>query len=76
LKKIRKIPFLTQKSVEGGNATPVKKNIFRWDKKKIEVKLIATILYYAEIFLRKTSKFLGDFEKFSHEAVALAIDWE
>ena len=46
-----------------------KKNIFRWDKKKIEVKLIATILYYAGISLRKTSKFLKDFEKFSHEAV-------
>ena len=46
-----------------------KKNIFRWDKKKIEVKLIATILYYAGISLRKTSKFLRDFEKFSHEAL-------
>jgi len=45
-----------------------KKNIFRWDKKKIEIKLIATILYYAGISLRKTSKFLRDFEKFSHEA--------
>lgn len=32
------------------------KNIFRWDKKKIEIKLIATILYYAGISLRKTSK--------------------
>ncbi len=37
------------------------------DKKKI--KLIATILYYAGISLRKTSKFLKDFEKFSHEAL-------
>jgi transposase-like protein len=46
-----------------------RKNIFCWDKKKIEIKLIATILYYAGISLRKTSKFLGDFEKFSHEAV-------
>ena len=25
-----------------------KKNIFRWDKKKIEIKLIATILYMQE----------------------------
>ena len=45
------------------------KNIFRWNKKKIEIKLIATILYYAGISLRKTSKFLRDFEKFSHEAL-------
>ena len=45
-----------------------RKNIFRWDKKKIEIKLIATILYYAGISLRKTSKFLKDFEKFSQEA--------
>ena len=35
----------------------------------MEVKLIATILYYAGISLRKTSKFLRDFEKFSHEAL-------
>ncbi len=35
-----------------------KKNIFRWDKKKIEVKLIATILYYAGISLRKQVNFL------------------
>ena len=46
-----------------------RKNIFRWDKKKIEIKLIATILYYAGISLRKTSKFLRDFENFSHEAL-------
>jgi len=35
-----------------------RKNIFRWDKKKMEVKLIATILYYAGISLRKTRNFL------------------
>ena len=46
-----------------------KKNIFRWNRKKIEIKLIPIILYYAGISLRKTSKFLKDFEKFSHEAV-------
>ncbi|RLF52990.1 MAG: hypothetical protein DRN11_00185 [Thermoplasmata archaeon] len=34
-----------------------RKNVFRWDRKKIEIKLIATILYYAGISLRKTSKF-------------------
>ena len=45
------------------------KNIFRWDRKRIEIKLIATILYYAGISLRKTSKFLKDFDNFSHEAL-------
>ncbi|RLF50431.1 MAG: hypothetical protein DRN11_04675 [Thermoplasmata archaeon] len=49
-----------------------KKNIFRWNRKKIE-KLIAIILYYARISLRKTSKFLRDFEKFSHEALRKCI---
>jgi len=34
------------------------KNNFAGTKRKIEVKLIATILYYAGISLRKTSKFL------------------
>ena len=31
-----------------------RKNVFRWDRKKIEIKLIATILHYAGISLRKT----------------------
>ena len=46
-----------------------KKNIFRWDRKKIEIKLVAVVLYYAGISLRKTAKFLGDFEEFSYEAL-------
>ncbi|KAA0006488.1 MAG: IS6 family transposase, partial [Thermoplasmata archaeon] len=37
----------------------------------LEIKLIATILYYAGISFRKTSKFLADFERFSHESVRM-----
>ena len=44
-----------------------KKNIFRWNLKNLEIKLIATILYYTGISFRKTSRFLADFERFSHE---------
>jgi len=48
-----------------------RKNIFRWNLKKVEVKLIAVILYYGGISFRKTSKFLKDFEKFSYESLRL-----
>jgi len=48
-----------------------KKNIFRWNLRNLETKLIATILYYAGISFRKTSKFLADFERFSHESVRI-----
>ena len=48
-----------------------RKNIFRWNLKRVEIKLIAVILYYAGISFRKTSKFLRDFERFSHESLRL-----
>jgi len=46
-----------------------RRNIFRWNLRGIEIKLISVILYYAEISLRKTSRFFRDFESFSHEAL-------
>ncbi|HEC94919.1 MAG TPA: IS6 family transposase [Thermoplasmatales archaeon] len=46
-----------------------RRNIFRWNLRGIEIKLISVILYYAGISLRKTSRFLRDFESFSHEAL-------
>jgi transposase-like protein len=48
-----------------------RKNIFRWDLKRVEIKLIAVVLYYAGISFRKTSKFLRDLERFSHESVRI-----
>ena len=48
-----------------------RKNIFRWNLKRVEIKLIAVVLYYAGISFRKTSKFLRDFERFSHESLRL-----
>ena len=48
-----------------------RKNIFRWNLKIVEVKLMAVILYYGGISFRKTSKFLKDFEKLSHESLRL-----
>ncbi|HEC86974.1 MAG TPA: hypothetical protein ENI49_03795 [Thermoplasmatales archaeon] len=48
-----------------------RKNILRWNLKRVEVKSIAVILYYAGISFRKTSKFLKDFEKFSHKSLKL-----
>ena len=48
-----------------------RKNIFRWNLKRVEIKLIAVVLYYAGISFRKTSKFLRDFERFSQESLRL-----
>ena len=48
-----------------------RKNILRWNLKRVEAKSIAVILYYAGISFRKTSRFLKDFEKFSYESLRL-----
>ncbi|HDD57477.1 MAG TPA: hypothetical protein ENF43_03055 [Thermoplasmatales archaeon] len=50
-----------------------RKNILRWNLKRVEAKSIAVILYYAGISFRKTSKLLRDFETFSHEALMAMV---
>ncbi|WP_423792395.1 IS6 family transposase [Methanocaldococcus indicus] len=43
--------------------------IFKRNKKSIEVKILAGILYYFGLSLRKVSLFLSQFESISHESV-------
>ncbi|WP_423791986.1 IS6 family transposase [Methanocaldococcus indicus] len=43
--------------------------IFKRNKKSIEVKILAGILYYLGLSLRKVSLFLSQFESISHESV-------
>ena len=43
-------------------------NVFRRNKKDVEFKILAALLYFFDLSLRKTSKYLSLF-KISHESV-------
>ena len=45
------------------------KELFKRNRKSIEVKILAGLLYYLGLSLRKTSLFLSQFESISHESV-------
>ena len=45
------------------------RRIFKRNKKDIKLKILAAILYYLGISLRKTSSFMTIFQRMSHEAV-------
>ncbi len=59
-------PTLTQ-LIEEIKATKV----FRRNKKDVELKILAALLYFFGLSLRKTSQFLSLFDKISHESVRL-----
>ncbi len=43
--------------------------VVKRNKKSIEIKILAGILYYLRLLLRKVSLFLSQFEGISHESV-------
>ena len=45
--------------------------VFRRNKKDVELKIIAALLYFFGLSLRKTSEFLSLFEEISHESVRI-----
>jgi transposase-like protein len=45
--------------------------VFRKNKKNIELKILAALLYFFGLSLRKTSLFLSIFEEISHESVRI-----
>ena len=45
--------------------------VFRRNKKDVELKILAALLYFFGLSLRKTSQFLSLFEKLSHESVRI-----
>ena len=45
--------------------------VFRRNKKGIELKILAALLYFFCLSLRKTSNFLSLFEEISHESVRI-----
>ena len=45
--------------------------VFRRNKKNIELKILAALLYFFGLSLRKTSLFLSLFEEISHESVRI-----
>ena len=45
--------------------------VFRRNKKNIELKILAALLYFFGLSLRKTSEFLSLFEEISHESVRI-----
>jgi len=47
------------------------KKVFRRNKKKVELKVLAALLYFFGLSLRKTSNFLSLFEEISHESVRI-----
>jgi len=47
------------------------KKVFRRNKKNVEFKILAALLYFFGLSLRKTSKFLSLFEQISHESVRI-----
>ena len=49
----------------------VKATNFRRNKKGIELKILAALLYFFGLSLRKTSEFLSFFEEISHESVRI-----
>ena len=45
--------------------------VFRRNKKNVELKILAALLYFFGLSLRKTSNFLSLFEEISHESVRI-----
>ena len=45
--------------------------IFRRNKKDVELKILAALLYFFGLSLRKTSQFLSLFQEISHESVRI-----
>ncbi len=45
--------------------------VFRRNKKNVELKILAALLYFFGLSLRKTSDFLSLFEEISHESVRI-----
>ncbi len=45
--------------------------VFRRNKKDIELKILAALLYFFGLSLRKTSQFLSLFQEISHESVRI-----
>ena len=45
--------------------------VFRRNKKNVEFKILAALLYFFGLSLRKTSKYLSLFEGISHESVRI-----
>ena len=45
--------------------------VFRRNKKDVELKILAALLYFFGLSLRKTSQFLSLFDKISHESVRI-----
>ncbi|HIP63367.1 MAG TPA: IS6 family transposase [Archaeoglobus profundus] len=43
--------------------------IFKRNRKKVEIKVLAALLYFLGLSLRKVSEILSEFESISHEAV-------
>jgi len=47
----------------------VDRKIFRWNRKSLEIKVLATLIYQAGISYRKVRNIFGCIESFSHEAL-------
>ena len=45
--------------------------VFRRNKKNVELKVLAGLLYFFGLSLRRTSEFLSLFEEISHESVRI-----
>jgi len=45
--------------------------VFRRNKKDVKIKILAALLYFFGLSLRKTSQFLSLFDKISHESVRI-----
>ena len=48
-----------------------KSKIFKRNKKSLELKILAGLLYFFGLSLRKTSLFMSLFEEISHESVII-----
>ena len=48
-----------------------KSRVFRRNKKSLELKILAGLLYFFGLSLRKTSLFMSLFEEISHESVII-----
>ena len=46
-------------------------NVFRRNKKNVELKILAALLYFFGLSLRRTSNYLSLFEEISHESVRI-----
>ena len=49
----------------------VERKLFKRNRKSIEVKILAGLLYYLGLSLRKVSLFLSQFEDISHQSIRI-----